>query len=98
MGVRLHEISDTYLLLPDYIIGESVKDGAIPGYELTDEDNYIWTTENGRATILYYLGGSLTPQIPRYLDGALVTAVEATAFNYSDVIQVAMLDNITIIY
>ena len=67
-------------------------------YDPTNEDDYIYTIENGEATIIYYIGQSIRPMIPTTLGGSPVKNIAATAFNYrNDVYIVYVPHGVTVI-
>ena len=96
MGFRIREFSRNVLLYPEF--GADKDRDQIGGsggsvereYDETNEEDYIWIVSDNEATIIFYKGTSKKPKIPDELDGDVVVALAATAFNYSDVEKAAM--------
>lgn len=61
----------------------------------TEESDYRYYINNGKAVIIGYLGEVVNPEIPSKLGGAPVTVIEATAFNYADVTNVYIPEGVT---
>lgn len=59
-------------------------------FDDTDESDYIYSISNGEATILYYIGETRRPAVPTTLEGATVTHIAGTAFNYSNITMVSI--------
>lgn len=63
----------------------------------TTEADYVYLVANNEATIILYIGTSLSPKIPDTLGGAPVTKLAATAFNGTPVKNVYIPDSVTTI-
>lgn len=61
----------------------------------TESTEYIYLIEDGEAEIIYYIGDKTFPEIPSQLEGASVTSIAATAFDYSDITAVYIPDGVT---
>lgn len=68
-----------------YIIGYQIE--RYENYDLTNENDYIFRTDENKCGIIYYTGQSKYPEIPTILGGNPVTKLYATSFNYCDIIN-----------
>lgn len=66
----------------------------IPDYEPTDEDDYVWGTNDDGAEVYLYVGNSPSPEVIDELDGNSVNTLTCTSFNYSNVVAVYIPDGI----
>ena len=60
--------------------------------QLTNENDYTYTIQNGTATVTGYIGSVLYPRIPEYLENAPVTVIGKRAFTDTAVTAVYIPD------
>ena len=78
--------SGNFTSVNSYILGHSIENHEY--YESTNENDYIFRSDENECGIIYYTGESKCPEIPAMLQGKPVTKLYATSFNYSDVTNV----------
>lgn len=89
IGVRgTADISD----IQSYVWGQEVTEESP---EITDENDYIYTVDNGITTVTGYVGKSLYPQIPDDLGGGRTTYIDKTSFTDSEIESVYIPDGVT---
>ena len=64
-------------------------------YDITGDNDYIFTTSNSQSNVIYYIGSSNRPRMPITLNNAAIDTLYATAFNYSGVQAVYIPEGIT---
>jgi len=63
--------------------------------EITDENDYTFTTDNGVATVTGYIGKSLYPQIPDDLGNGKTLYINKNSFSDSEIESVYIPDGVT---
>ena len=77
------------------VVGHGVSVGG--SYDPTSDDDYVYETENDLTNIIFYVGASLSPEIPPLLGGYPINIIRATAFTGSEIETVYIPDGITAI-
>lgn len=78
--------SGNFTSINSYVMGHSIEHYEY--YEPTNENDYIFRSDENECGIIYYTGESKCPEITAMLQGKPVTKLYATAFNYSDITNV----------
>lgn len=63
--------------------------------EITDENDYTYTTNNGITTVTGYIGKSLYPQIPDDLGNGKTLYIDKNSFSDSEIESVYIPDGVT---
>lgn len=78
--------SGNFTSVNSYVLGHNIENYEY--YEPTNENDYIFRSDENECGIIYYMGESKCPEIPAMLQGKPVTKLYATSFNYSYVTNV----------
>lgn len=72
-----------------YVWGQGLRQQ--DSYEPTNEDDYIYGTNN----IIYYIGDKRNPLLPEQLDNNTITTIESVAFSGTDIVSAKIPDGYT---
>lgn len=76
-----------------FVYGQGIRE--YNPYDPTSDSDYIYNTTENQTDIIYYIGNSLTPEIPKIINGQPVRILYGTSFDNSYVKRVYIPDGVT---